>query len=121
MADDTIWLTLIEEIPSIPPFVPFRRLLNTVEWLVLLSCIQLSCFRIQPMITSPGLYPFFFSEVFFLFVCSPGISRQTFGLNASHFGNSTVYGISGNDSWKFLYHLPLFPNFRKVWLDGKRP
>ena len=24
-------------------------------------------------------------------------------------------------SWAFLYHLPQFPNFRKFWLDGKRP
>ena len=22
---------------------------------------------------------------------------------------------------KFMYHLPLFPNFRKFWLNGKRP
>ena len=37
------------------------------------------------------------------------------------FGNSTVSGISGNFSWKFLYHLPPFPNCRKFWLNGKRP
>ena len=24
-------------------------------------------------------------------------------------------------SWKILYHLPLCPNFRKFWLNGKRP
>ena len=28
--------------------------------------------------------------------------------------------VSGNFSEKFLYHLPLFPNFRKFWLNGKR-
>ena len=33
----------------------------------------------------------------------------------------TVSGISGNFSRKFLYHLPLFQNFRKFWLNEKRP
>ena len=37
------------------------------------------------------------------------------------FGNSTVSGISGNFSGKFLCHLPLFPHFRTVWLNRKRP
>ena len=37
------------------------------------------------------------------------------------FGNSTVSGMSGNFSGKFLCHLPLFPHFRTVWLNGKRP
>ena len=44
---------------------------------------------------------------------------ENFRLNSSHFGNSTVPGIYGNFSGKFLYHLPLFPIFRK--LNGKRP
>ena len=46
---------------------------------------------------------------------------QNFRLNCSHFGNSTAFGVSANFSWKFLYHLPLFPNFRKFWLHRKRP
>ena len=33
---------------------------------------------------------------------------KNFQLNGSHFGNSTAFGISGNVSGKFLYHLPLF-------------
>ena len=44
-----------------------------------------------------------------------------FRLNGSHFGNSTVSGISENFSGTFLYHLPLFLNFRKFWMNGKRP
>ena len=44
---------------------------------------------------------------------------ENFRLNSSHFGNSTVPGIYGNFSGKFLYHLPLFPIFRKF--NGKRP
>ena len=43
----------------------------------------------------------FFPEVFFPFYFAPG--------------------ISGKFSRKFLYHLPLFPNFRKFWLNGKPP
>ena len=43
-----------------------------------------------------------------------GFLGRVFVLNGSHFGNSTVSGISGNFSWKFLYHLLLFSNFRKV-------
>ena len=43
---------------------------------------------------------------------------QKFGLNGSHFGISVVSGISGNFLGKFLYHLPLFPNFRKFWWNG---
>ena len=38
-----------------------------------------------------------------------------------HFGNATDSGISGNFCDKFLYHLPLFPNFRECWLKVKRP
>ena len=37
------------------------------------------------------------------------------------FGNSTAFGISGKFCGKNLYHLPLFPNFRKFCLNGKRP
>ena len=44
-----------------------------------------------------------------------------FRLNSSYFGNSTVSGISENFSETFLYHLPLFLNFRKFWMNGKRP
>ena len=44
-----------------------------------------------------------------------------FRLNGSHFGNSTVPGISEKFSGTFLYHLPLFLNFRKFWMNGKRP
>ena len=40
---------------------------------------------------------------------------------ARYFGNSTISGISGNLSGKFLYCLPLFPNFLKFWLNGKHP
>ena len=39
----------------------------------------------------------------------------------SHFENSTAFRISATFCEKFLYHLPLFPNFRKFWLNGKRP
>ena len=35
--------------------------------------------------------------------------------------DSTASGISRNFSGKSLYHLPLFPNFRKFWLNVKRP
>ena len=53
-----------------------------------------------------------FSQKFsFLQRCSRNF--QNFRLNGSHFGNSTVSGISGNFSAKFLYHLPQFPNFGK--------
>lgn len=54
----------------------------------------------------------FFPEVFFSIQLS---SRKfhNFRLNCSNLGNSTVSRISGNFSGKFLYHLPLFPNFRK--------
>ena len=48
------------------------------------------------------------------------LSSRNFWLNCLHFENSPVSGISGNFSQKFLYHLPLFPNFRKFWLNGKR-
>ena len=37
------------------------------------------------------------------------------------FGNSTAFGISGKFCGKFLYHLPLFLNFRKFCLNEKRP
>ena len=48
------------------------------------------------------------------------LSSRNFRLNCLHFENSPVSGVSGNFSEKFLYHLPLFPNFRKFWLNGKR-
>ena len=38
-------------------------------------------------------------------------------IDGSHFGNSTVSRTSGNFSGKCLYHLPLFPTFRKFWLN----
>ena len=61
---------------------------------------------------------YFFPEVFFsIQFCSWSFSVEWF----RHFGNSTVSRISGNFSGKFLYHLTLFPNFRKLWLNGKRP
>ena len=44
-----------------------------------------------------------------------------FRLNGWYFGNSTISGISGNFSGKFLYCLPLFPIFLKFWLNGKHP
>ena len=44
-----------------------------------------------------------------------------FRLNGCYFGNSTISGISGNFSGKFLSHLPLFPNFRKFWFNGNGP
>ena len=60
----------------------------------------------QPREVYPN-FQFFFLEVFFPVNFAPG--------------ESTVSGISGNFSGKFLYDLPPFPNFRKFWLDGKRP
>ena len=63
----------------------------------------------------------FLTEDFFPFIFAPGIFRYNFWLNGSHFANSTASGISRNFAGKFLYHLPLFPNFRKFWLNGKRP
>ena len=57
---------------------------------------------------------------------SPGPSDTTFfacywkfWLKGLHFGNSAVSGITGKFSRNFLYHLLLFPNFRKFWLNGK--
>ena len=44
-----------------------------------------------------------------------------FRLNGSLFVNSTISGLSGNFTRKFLYHLSPFPNFRNFWLNGKRP
>ena len=40
---------------------------------------------------------------------------------APFFGNSTVSGISGNFSGKFLHQVPLLPNFRKFSLNWKAP
>ena len=63
-----------------------------------------------------------FSEVFFpfkgfnLFPEFQEASFEWFRL----FGNSTVPGISGNFYGKCLYHLPLFPNFWKLWLNGNK-
>ena len=45
---------------------------------------------------------------------APGISR-IFGWMV------LISEILTTFSWKILYHLPLCPNFRKVWLNGKRP
>ena len=42
-----------------------------------------------------------------------------FRLNGCYFGNSTISGISGNFSGKFLYCLPLFPIFFKVLVEWK--
>ena len=61
----------------------------------------------------------FFPEVFFPCNFATGISR-IFGwmVRVSGFQQFPEF-------WKlfreFLYHLPLFPNFRKFWLNGKRP
>ena len=60
----------------------------------------------QPREVYPN-FQFFFLEVFFPVNFAPG--------------ESTVSGISGNFSGKFLYDLPPFPNFGKFWLGGKRP
>jgi len=50
-----------------------------------------------------------------------GISRIFGWMHGSHFGNSTSFGISGNFSWKFLCHLPLFPIFERFgWMESAR-
>ena len=46
------------------------------------------------------------------------IDSWNFCLNGWHFGNSTAFGIAADFSGKFLYHLPLFPNFPKFGLNG---
>ena len=59
---------------------------------------------------------FFSSSFLSIQLCSRDYNFQ---LKGSHFGNSIAFGISGNFSGKFLSHLPLFPNFRKFWFNGK--
>ena len=60
--------------------------------------------------TNTQIFGKFFREIFFPFNFPPGI----FGWIVC------ILKILGNFSQKFLYHLPLFPNFRKFWLNGKR-
>ena len=45
----------------------------------------------------------------------PGV----FSVHSSHFGNSTVREISGNFSGKFLYYLPRYLKFSKVFVEWK--
>ena len=40
-------------------------------------------------------------------------------VHSSHFGNSTVPEISGNFSGKFLYYLPRYLKFSKVFVEWK--
>ena len=68
----------------------------------------------------PPIFKKFFPQVFFPFKVAPGSSR-IFGWMVRTSENSKVSEISGNVSEKFLNHLPLFPNFGKVWLNDKRP
>ena len=56
----------------------------------------------------------FFPESFLsIQLCSWSFSVEWFAFR--------TFNISGNFSGKFLYHLTLFPNFRKFWLNGKDP
>ena len=76
--------------------------------------------RGQPCVGIPKFSKIFSQKFSFrIQLCSRNF--QSFWLNGSHFGNSTAFEISGNVAGKFLYHLPLFPNFRKFCLNGKRP
>ena len=72
--------------------------------------------------TSRGIPKFsnlFFPEIFFPFNFAPGNSRIFRYIvrisEIQHFS-----GFSGNFSGKLLHHLPLFPNFRKFWLNGPK-
>ena len=57
---------------------------------------------------------YFFPESFLsIQLCSWSFSVEWFAFRK--------FNISRNFSGKFLYHLTLFPNFRKFWLNGKRP
>jgi len=74
----------------------------------------------QPCGVYPNLRKLFPGSVLSiqLFSCSQDFLNFRL-INDSHFGNSTASRISGNISGKFLYYLPLFPDFRKFWLNGK--
>lgn len=57
------------------------------------------------------------------FITRNFLSRDLYNLrrNFLHFGNSTIFGFSGNFPRTFSYHLPAFRMFKKFWLSGKRP
>ena len=65
------------------------------------------------------IFESFFPEIFFPFNFAPGNSRIFCYMvrisEIQHFS-----GFSGNFSGKLLHHLPLFPNFRKFWLNGPK-
>ena len=62
----------------------------------------------------------FFPEVFFPFNFAPGISR-IFGRKVRISEIQQLSKFLETFQGKFLYHLPLFPNFQKFWLNGKGP
>ena len=83
------------------------------------SCERKSIKRGQPREVFPNFRKIFPGS--FLSIQLSSRDFWNFRLNGSHFGNSTV----SRNFWKlfgtFRYHLPLFPNFRKFWMNGKRP
>ena len=87
-----------------------------------LSPIALLCSRNFCFSTGAQILKKKFSESFvFHWTLLPGISRIFDWMHGSHLGNSKSFGISGNFSWKFLYHLPLFPIFERFgWMESAR-
>ena len=87
------------------------------EWDTIYQNLQKS--GVQPR----EVYPNFkktFLEFSFPFNFPLGISK-IFGWMIPILEIHPVFGISGNFSGKILYLLPLFPNVRKFWLNGKCP